>query len=239
MSEAPLLCLLPGLLCDGAVWEPQIQALSGAARIHVADLMGPDSFPGMARRVLDETSGPLAVAGHSMGARVALEMWRLAPERIDRLALMSTGVHPAEPDEEGDRMALVELAYAQGMEAVANAWLPPMVHPDRIADRELMDPLVAMVCRSTPQILESQQRAGLRRPDAAGYLPRIRRPTLVLCGLQDSWSPPARHREMARRIAGAHLCIIDCCGHMAMVEQPREVSAALQDWLVMPAAADI
>ncbi len=230
MSDQALLCLLPGLLCDATVWEPQRLELSTRAEIHIADLRGPDSFTAMAAKVLDETSGPLAVAGHSMGGRVALEMWRLAPERIDRLALLSTGFEGPRPGEETARMALVELAYAKGMAAVADRWLPPMVHPDRVNDRALMDPLIAMVRRATPESFERQQRAGLTRPDATAYLPRIACPALVLCGRQDNWSPIAQHEEMARRIPGSRLVLIEECGHMATVERPDAVSAALAQW---------
>ena len=231
MPAAPTICLLPGLLCDATVWEPQAAALAGEGEVHVADLWGPSSFAVMAEKVLDETSGPLAVVGHSMGARVAFEMWRIAPERIARLALLSTGFHPPGPQEEPKRMALVKLAYEQGMAAVADRWLPPMVHPDRIHDEALMAPLRAMVCRATPQIFEAQQRAGLTRPDAGPYLDRIACPTLVLVGGEDGWSPPAQHEEIARRIEGSHLVIVEHSGHMVTVEQPQAVNRALVDWI--------
>ena len=231
MPAAPTICLLPGLLCDATVWEPQGAVLSDRGEVHVADLWGPNSFAVMAEKVLDETSGPLAVVGHSMGARVAFEMWRLAPERIAKLALLSTGYHPPGPHEEAKRMALVKLGYEQGMAAVADKWLPPMVHPDRVRDEALMAPLKAMVCRATPQIFEGQQRAGLTRPDAAPYLEQIACPTLILVGRDDGWSPPAQHQEMAERIEGSQLVLVDHAGHMISVEQPEPVNRALMKWL--------
>jgi pimeloyl-ACP methyl ester carboxylesterase len=235
MSEPHLICLLPGLLCDATVWEHQRAVLSGQGDVYIADFWGLGSFEDMARKALDETSGPLSVAGHSMGARVAFEMWRLAPERIGRLALLDTGFHGPKPHETGTRMGLVELAYREGMAAVAEKWLPPMVHPDRVNDASLMEPLTAMVCRATPEIFEGQQRAGLNRPDAAGYLPRIGCPTLVLVGRQDGWSPVPQHQEMARIIPGAELRLIEDCGHMATVERPEAVTEALAAWLARPA----
>jgi len=231
MLSEPVLCLLPGLLCDAVVWEPQRLALSAQAEVHVANLWGPDTFEAMAVKVLDETSGPMSVAGHSMGARVAMEMWRLAPDRVIRLALFNTGFHAPRRDEAPSRNALVRMAYEQGMAAVAAAWLPPMVHPDRLQDSELMATLTAMVCRSSPEAFEAQQHAGLHRPDATGYLPRIACPTLVLCGLQDGWSPAAQHEEMARSIKGAELSLIDHCGHMSTLERPAEVISAMKRWL--------
>ena len=231
MPSAPTICLLPGLLCDATVWEPQVSALAGKGEVHVADLWGLNSFPAMAEKALAETTGSLIVVGHSMGARVAFEMWRLAPERIARLALLSTGFHPPGPHEEPKRMALVKVAYDQGMDAVADRWLPPMVHPDRLHDEALMAPLRAMVRRATPQIFEGQQRAGLSRPDAGPYLDRIACPTLILVGREDGWSPVPQHEEMARRTKGSELVVAPHSGHMVTVEQPEAVNRALLGWL--------
>ncbi len=231
MPASPTLCLLPGLLCDATVWEPQTAALAGQVDVHVADLWGLNSFAAMAEKALDETPGPLAVAGHSMGARVAFEMWRLAPERIARLALLSTGFHPPGPNEEPKRMALVKVAYEQGMAAVADRWLPPMVHPDRVCDEALMAPLRAMVSRATPEIFEGQQHAGLTRPDAGPYLDRIACPTIILVGREDGWSPAPQHEQMARRIRGSELEIVERSGHMVTVEQPDPVNRALKAWI--------
>jgi pimeloyl-ACP methyl ester carboxylesterase len=217
------------------VWAPQIPALSELGEVHVAELWGLRSFPDMARKVLEETGDrPLAVVGHSMGARVALEMWRLAPERIARLALLSTGFHGPRPEERAKRMALVELGQREGMAAVAARWLPPMLHPDRARGGKLMAELTAMVCRATPESFEGQQIAGLERPDATDYLARIACPTLVLVGRQDGWSPVPQHEEMARRIPDAELVVVEDSGHMVSVEQPEAVTAALLHWLQRP-----
>jgi pimeloyl-ACP methyl ester carboxylesterase len=83
-----------------------------------------------------------------------------------------------------------------------------------------------------------QVEALLARPDATRLLPAIACPTLVLCGRDDAWSTPTQHEEMAALIRHARLAIIDRCGHMAPMERPREVGAALAAWLRMPAAAE-
>lgn len=231
MSERPTLRLLPGLLCDDAVWDAQRRALVGEADIFVPRFLDLDSLPAMAERVLAETSGPIWVAGHSMGGRVALEVWRRAPERVAGLALLDTGVHPAEPDEARGRLDLVERARAEGMDAVVQAWLPPMVHPSRHGEAAVMEPMAQMIRRATPDQFAMQQHALLTRPDASGYLAGIRCPTAVIVGRQDLWSPLAQHEAMAAAIPGATLTVIEDCGHMSPVERPDEVTAALRAWL--------
>jgi pimeloyl-ACP methyl ester carboxylesterase len=223
--------LLPGLLCDASVWSAQVAALKPHANVAVADFSQLDRLEDMARSALALRPGPLVVIGHSMGARVALEMMRAAPERIARLALLDTGIHPVREGEEANRQILVDLAFKDGMAALADRWLQPMVHEARVHDRSLMEPLKAMVMRATPEQHQRQIRALLNRPDPRALLPTIRCPVLVMVGRQDHWSPPAQHQEIAALIPNAELVVIEDSGHMSTVEQPDQVSRALLRWL--------
>ncbi len=223
--------LLPGLLCDASVWAAQVAALGPVADVVVADLTSQSSIETMARSALGLRQGHIVVIGHSMGARVALEMVRLAPDRVEKLALLDTGAHPRREGEEAGRQALLDLADREGMAALAERWLPPMVHEARVSDTALMEPLREMVLRATPEQHHRQIRALLDRPDARPLLPTITCPTLVMVGRQDRWSPLAQHEEIAAAIPGARLVVIEDSGHMSPVEQPDQVTGALVAWL--------
>jgi pimeloyl-ACP methyl ester carboxylesterase len=220
--------LLPGLLCDETIWSGQRDALGESADVVIPDFRYVNSIPAMAKLVLDAAPKRFSVAGHSMGGRVALEVFRMAPERVERLALLDTGVHPRAAGEESKRGELVDLARSHGMAALAARWLPPMLHPDHSTQ---LQPLTEMVMHSTPETFANQQRALLDRPDARAILPSIQCPALVLCGRQDAWSPVSQHEEIAAAIPQAKLIIVDDCGHMSPAEQPAAVSNALRDWL--------
>jgi pimeloyl-ACP methyl ester carboxylesterase len=223
--------LLPGLLCDATIWAAQILALKQHAGVVVADFSQLDSLEDMASAALSLRAGPLVVIGHSMGARVALEMIREAPHRITKLGLLDTGVHPVREGEQADRQALVDLAFKRGMGALADRWLPPMVRAARSQDPFLIEPLKAMVMRATPEQHRRQIRALLNRRDVRPLLPTIRCPTLVMVGRQDRWSPLAQHEEIATLIPHAELVVIEDAGHMSPMEQPEQVSNALVRWL--------
>lgn len=220
--------LLPGLLCDRTVWADQSAALGKIADVAIPDFRGLNSITAMAKLVLDAAPDRFALAGHSMGARVALETFRMAPEKIERIALLDTGVHPRGATEEEKRGALVEIARTQGMEALAARWLPPMLHPDHAP---LLAPLTEMVKRYTPEQFAGQQRALLDRPEARAVLPLIKCPTLILCGREDAWSPVSQHEEIAAAIPQSKLVIVEHSGHMSPVEQPQAVSRALLEWI--------
>jgi pimeloyl-ACP methyl ester carboxylesterase len=233
-SSRPHVLLLQGLLCDAWVWLQQSEALDDVADVTIADFSEFDDFTDMARASLalvDHVEGPVDVVGHSMGGRVALEVWRIAPRRVRSLVLLDTGVHGVRAGEAENRQVLLDVSARQGMSALADAWLPPMVHPDRRTDGALMDELHAMVMRATPEQHLRQINALLTRPDATSLLATITVPTLVVAGRHDEWSPVAQHEQIADAITGARLEIIEESGHMTTVERPDEVSSLLREWL--------
>lgn len=223
--------LLPGLLCDATVFAAQAEALARHCKVAIADFSREDSIAAMARSALSLRAGPVVAVGHSMGGRVALEMVRSAPDRVAGLCLMDTGIAPRRDGEEAQRQILVDLAFSEGMRALAARWLPPMVHEARVADAPFMAALTEMVAQADPERHQRQIRALLDRPDARGVLPSIRCPTLVMVGRQDRWSPLAQHEEIARLTPDAELAVVEDSGHMAPVERPEPVTKALLDWL--------
>jgi pimeloyl-ACP methyl ester carboxylesterase len=224
--------LLCGLLCDQTVWETQIEALQNAGYEAIPmSFQGFDSIGGMAEHLLAQAPERFSLAGHSMGGRVALEAYRQAPQRIERLALLDTGYGPAVESETESRGRMVRKALAEGIDAIAETWARPMIAPSRQQDDALLGSILQMVGRMSGEIYDGQTRALLTRPDATHVLASIRCPTLLLCGNDDAWSPPERHRVMAEAIAGSRLRLIDDCGHMSTMERPEAVAAALEEWM--------
>lgn len=239
---APALLLLPGLVCDRAAWDAVVAHIGARARCEVHET-GPDRTLGaMAQRVLAAAPPSFALAGHSMGGRVALEIVRRAPNRVERLALLDTGWRALPAGSAGEaersaRYALLATARRSGMRAMGRTWVEPMVHPARLADDRLMQAILDMIERRTPDDFEAQIEALLARPDAGAVLRGIDCPTLVLCGRQDAWSPLAQHEEIASMVPGATLAAIDDCGHMSTMEAPEPVAEAMLGWLRRPAAS--
>jgi pimeloyl-ACP methyl ester carboxylesterase len=231
------LVLIPGLMCDGAVWEPLLPALRPVAACQVVDHGGASSITRMAKQVLAAAPPRFAVAGHSMGGRVALEVLRLAPARVLLLALMDTGYKarsggPAGEEEARKRQDLLAIARSQGVRAMASRWAQGMVAPARLNDTALVEAIVSMFERKTADIFECQIQALLARPDATPVLASASMPTLVLCGREDSWAPLSQHEEIAAQLPGKVLLrVVENAGHMSTMEQPEAVAQAMLDWL--------
>ena len=227
------LVLLPGLLCDAALWAPQMQALHEEADIFVPDLSRDDTIEAMARRVLSETPfDRFALAGLSMGGYVALEITRQRPQRVERLALLDTRARPDSADESERRRTLLRIAQsAKSFAPVQKRMLPLLVHSSRLNDARLVQVIDEMAARTGLDAYMRQQAAIMSRPDFRPTLPAIACPTLVLCGRQDAITLLSFHEEIAAAIKGARLVVLEECGHLATLEKPDEVTAALRGWL--------
>lgn len=227
----PVLLLLPGLTCDAAVWRDQIDAFQTTHDVRVPDFFGLDSLEAMAAASLALTDGPFALAGHSMGGRVAMQVAAAAPGRVERLALLDTGAHLPDVEEPARRQALIDLGDREGMEAVIGSWLPPMIAPDRRGDLALTNAIADMMRRAGLDAFKRQARALLNRGDGFAQLDGVRAPTAFIVGALDGWSPPEQHRAMQAHVPGSVLTVIDNCGHMAPMEAPEAVNRALSQWL--------
>lgn len=229
-----MLLLLPGLICDAGIYAAQTAAFPQAKAI---DGYGTaDSLEAMARIALDQAPGRFDLFGHSMGGRVALEVFRIAPERVRRFAISSSGVHSLRPGEGDKRQRLLDIARDDGIEALIDAWLPPMVAPARLGDEALMEPMREMCRRAGTDVFKAQIAALLGRPEQESLLPQISCPALVMTGSEDSWSPPAQHEPMAAAISNSELVIVPGAGHMIMLEAPDAVNTAIANWLNQPAS---
>jgi pimeloyl-ACP methyl ester carboxylesterase len=231
MPSKPPLVLLSGLLCDAALWRHQVETLSDMADISVADLTRADQAGTAAQGVLASAPDEFALAGLSMGGYVALEIMRQAPDRVTRLALLDTSARPDTQEKIKFRQELVDLARIGQFKGVTPRLLPKLIHPERMADRELVESIMEMAERVGRDAFLRQQRLLMNRPDSRHDLALIHCPAVVICGRQDGLTPLADSEEMAEKIPRGKLVVIEDCGHLSTMERPRAVSAVLRYWL--------
>jgi pimeloyl-ACP methyl ester carboxylesterase len=226
------LVLVPGLLCDAMLWTPQVAGLADVADAWVAAPTQHASVEAMARAVLDDCPFErFALAGLSMGGYVAMAIWRQAPERVARLALLDTNAQADAPAASGQRRELVARSRSEGMAAIADTLLPRLVWP-QAAQHTALHAVVRTMARNVgPAAFARQQEAIIGRADQREALRGVACPSLVLCGAQDLLTPPALHEEMAGLIPGAVLQVLPDCGHLSTLEQPAQVNQALRSWL--------
>lgn len=232
MTRIPLV-LLPGLLCDAALWRNQLDDLRDIADMQVADLTQADNFADMAAHVLGRAPARFALAGLSMGGYLAFELLRQAPTRIARMALLDTSARADTQEQNRRRQLFVNHAKKGKFKGVTPQLIHNWVSPKSTArDPSLIDTVEAMTNRVGADAFCRQQNAIMGRPDSRGLLAQIACPTLVLCGREDEATPLALSQEMAADIPGSQLRILEDCGHLATLEKPAETNDAMRRWLL-------
>jgi pimeloyl-ACP methyl ester carboxylesterase len=231
------LILLPGMVCDRASWAPVLASVENIADCRVADYGNRQSLTDMAASVLASAPERFSLAGHSMGGRVAMEICRLAPERVSRLCLIATE-HTAKPGGEAGqketsaRLGMLDLARSKGMRAMAEAWAPGLLADAAKANPEPLGSLIEMIADQPVERLQAHITAGESRPDSTRALENLVCPVLLIAGAEDTLRPASVMADMASLMPGCRFETIPDCGHMPMMEQPDLVGKLLQKWLV-------
>lgn len=225
--------LVPGLACSPRIYAPQISDLWRVAPVVLANHARGGDMAAIARRILAEAPLRFALAGHSMGGYIVLEMFRQAPERIVRLALLSTSARPETPEASERRRGWIAEVKAGGYHTVMDRLFANFVHPSRTGNADLKKTVFDMADDVGPDAFVWQLEAIMTRADSRPTLAQIKCPTLVLTSDTDNMVPKEFSAELANGIAGAKLVTIPDCGHLPQLEKPQAMTEALLDWLEM------
>ncbi len=226
---APLL-LLPGLSSTPEVWDGVRAALPAGISATALENPALEDIDAIAATLLAAAPPRFALAGFSFGGYVALAMAAQAGERIERLALVSTGANADSPEAAASRKRLIDIAQSD-YEAIDARMARFLLHPDHLEDPALQAIRSRMSRDYGAATFIAQQRAAMTRPARDAVLATIRVPTLVAVGREDRVTPLPQHEEMARRIPAAELVVLEHCGHLAPLEAPAELARAITRWM--------
>ena len=236
MTKTPLL-LVPGLLCSPRLYAPQVAALRDIAEVVVPDwrkapLSIFDSWDRTARWVLDQAPAEkFALAGLSLGGMIAVEIMQIAADRVDRLALLDTGMRSQNDVERAIRRARIRLADEGHFDLVLGLQMSRFIPAYRLPDKALVDEVMTMCGEIGVEIYKRQEELAAIRADRRPDLPKIACPTIVVCGRDDAATPLFLSEEMAGAIKGSELIVVERCGHLVTMEKPEETNAILRKWL--------
>ncbi|WP_316012844.1 alpha/beta hydrolase [Roseobacter sp. HKCCA0434] len=225
----PLL-LLPGMMCDGRLFGPQVAAFSASRAVMVAPMHGKTTNE-IARHILTHAPPRFALAGLSMGGIVAMEIAAQAPDRIERIALLDTNPRAELPEVRAGRAPQIAKARAGQLAAVMRDEMKPRYLADGPARQDILDLCMAMALDLGPEVFEAQSRALATRPDRQDALRGLDVPALVLHGEADTLCPAERHDLMHALLPRSELVRIAGAGHLPVLERPEETNAALARWL--------
>jgi len=224
--------MVPGMMCDERIFSPQIEALSQNLEVTIADISNFSSVRELASDVLKKAPKSFSLLGHSMGGIVAMEIYSLEPNRIEKLILMDTNPK-AELDE-------VKLKREPQIREVNKGKLLEVMRdemkPNYLAEsenkRSVLNICMDMALSLGPDVFINQSRALQKRADQLNTIQSINIPVLIMCGSEDKLCTVERHEMMHNMISDSDLKIINNAGHMPTLEQPRETTEVLKEWLM-------
>jgi pimeloyl-ACP methyl ester carboxylesterase len=219
------LMMIPGLGSDAAVWRRTMTALDGEVNCRVGDTHSDGSLRGMAQRILGQAPESFALAGVSMGGMVALEMMKLAPQRVTRLALVDTNARPDRITQKAYRYLANLVASTGDFERLSERSVKSLVHPS--TPNDVRAELAAMGARVGVKTYCRQNRAVAARADLRPVLHSIAIPTAVIVGAEDRITPLELSREIHALTPGSTLHVIPGCGHLPPIEKPAALAAIL------------
>jgi len=227
-----------------ATWSRQLQAFKSRHRVIALDLRGlgqSEATPGPVsmQRFAEDLhellqhlqTGPVILAGHSMGGYVALAFAKAFAPMLRGLVLVATRAGADTPEAASARRTQAEQVRLHGASIVVNAMAPKMLDPHN-TDAEMAQTVRGFMEPSKPEGVIGALLGMAERPDARPWLAQIQVPTLVITGKEDGIIAPAESEAMARAIPGARLELIADAGHLVAFEQADAFNAALRSWLV-------
>lgn len=226
----PLL-LLPGMMCDARLFGPQINAFSHDRAVMVAPISDHETVAALAKDVLDSAPATFALMGLSMGGIVAMEVFRQAPERVSRLALLDTNPKAETETISQNREPQIAKVRAGKLRSVMRDEMKPNYLADGPRMGQILDLCMAMAETLGPDVFVRQSRALQTRPDQQETLRAVQVPTLILCGEGDRLCPLHRHELMHDLIPHSTLTVIKSAAHLPTLEQPDATNEALAKWL--------
>lgn len=197
--------------------------------------LGPYSMQMLAEDLLDLFDQlklqQAVVMGVSLGVYVALALYALAPARVRGLILADSRSESDTPELSKKRTLTADALLAKGTEVLLTrvaALFGKTTHAERPALVKIMQ---ARVANASPHGLAQLTLGMAERPDRGSLLPEIKVPTLVVCGAEDTVSPPAGMQQLAERIPNADFGLVAQAGHLAPLEQPDHFNRLVRGFL--------
>jgi pimeloyl-ACP methyl ester carboxylesterase len=212
-------------MLDDALWDGMLPFLPPELPLHFASLAKGDSIAAMAQAVLAGCPPQFSLLGFSMGGYVAREVVRLAPDRVQSLALAATSSRADLPLQIEQRRKAAHANPIGAFRGLGRAAIAQSLHPDNAADEALIAHVRVMGERLGREVFVRQSL--IVRDADTGRLSDIHCPTLVVAAAEDRLRSAEEARELADGIPGAHLVTVANAGHLIPLEQPQALASAI------------
>lgn len=245
VGDGPPVVLLHPFPANHEFWIPAAQTLITRYRVILPDLRGHgDSGVGEGPATMEKHAADLAhvmddadvgrapLVGVSIGGYSLFEFWRRHRGRVAALGLCNTKAQADSAEARGGRLQAANDVLDRGTEPFFESMIPRLLGKSTRETRpDLVDGMLRMMRKMSPEDVAQVQRGMAERPDSAGTLKTINVPTLLVTGDEDILTGVNEVELMRQHISGSQLRIIPRAGHYSAWEQPQEAGKLLRQFL--------
>jgi pimeloyl-ACP methyl ester carboxylesterase len=222
--------MLPGTLCDDRIFSVQRRHLRGHAHLVCATYQGLKNPSAWLQALLQRMPDQFYIAGFSLGGLLALELLRMAGNRVQGLALIASNAQAASEKSKRKSAWLHRMWLDRGPSEVARHVKPAYFHHE--AKRRRHERLVFDMALQTPRRSAFAEFAwAAQRPSGLQTLREFQGKLLAISGQQDRLCPPAWQRAMQAAQPRMQWHEIPRCGHFLPLEAPAQLAHRLSTWL--------
>ena len=226
----PTLVFIPGLMLTPRLYDPQVAAFRDRFPIAFGETLNMDSITAMAEAALATTEDAIIPVGLSMGGYVALEMARLAPERLRGLIVMDSNAATDSTDRKAERQRLIDMSSLGKFRGVTKTLLAQFIAHANLDDETITMPIMTMAEQVGRENFILQQQAIMSRRNQFDTLRRLDIPGLFIVGSEDiAFLEPVR--DMAAAMKNSTYVEIADAGHLPTLEEPEAVIDAMEGFL--------
>ena len=245
-GSGPVVLFIHGFPLDHRMWRHQVAELASDYRLIAPDLRGfggsdvtegtvsMDQFADDLDTLLSSlgVEEPVVLCGLSMGGYIAWQFARRHPGRLRALILCDTRAVADPPEAVRNRQRVAETVLEHGAEPLAGAMPSNLLSQHTLEHQpEVFEELKATIAGTNPHGIAAASLGMAQRPDSTELLPSLALPALVIVGEHDSISTVAEMQGIADAMPQARLVEIAAAGHMAPLEKPQPVNAAIREFL--------
>lgn len=245
-GTGPPILFVHGFPLNHSMWQGQLEPLAENRRVIAPDLRGfggsgvvedvitMEQFADDLNILLDAlgVDRPVTYCGLSMGGYIGWQFLRKYKDRLNALILCDTKAAADTPEGVKNRKDMARKVLRYGPRPAVRTMLPKLVAEKTNAERpHVLEQLKDMIIASHRSSIAAALHGMAQRPDSTDLLAQITLPTQVIVGSEDTLSPPEEMRRMAEAIPGARFAEIPEAGHVAPLEDPPAVNAAIEEFL--------
>ncbi len=244
LGQGHPLVFIHGHPFNRSMWKRQVDFFKANYRLILPDLRGYGesgvSFPRVMLdemaldiiHLLDELEIDKAIfVGLSMGGQIALDCYRLFPQRFTALVIADSDARGETPESAARRLEVAETILADGMIKHTGETIHKYVAKASLNNPAVYQPLFNMMSTTKPEGAAAAHRGRADRRDHIKLLPTVAVPALIIVGSEDFFTPLPVARLMSDNIPGAQLVCIEGAGHLPNMEAPEKFNETLHSFL--------